>query len=47
MKELIFNVTKVDNGYILSTPDKLGKQVNRRWYGVIVRRQQPTEISDF
>lgn len=32
---------------ILSTPDKLGKQINRRWYGVIVRRQQPTEISDF
>jgi len=32
---------------ILSTPDKLGKQHQRRWYGVVVRRNQPTEISDF
>ena len=23
---------------ILSTPDKLGKQENRKWYGLVVRR---------
>lgn len=32
---------------ILSTPDKLKKQKDRRWYGVILRRQTPVEISDF
>ena len=32
---------------ILSTPDKLGKQEKKRWYGVVVRRQNPVEISDF
>lgn len=30
MKELIFNVTKVDNGYILSTPDKVKVVVDTR-----------------
>ena len=32
---------------ILSTPDKLKKQKDRRWYGVIIRKQTPVEISDF
>ena len=32
---------------ILSTPDKLRKQRDRRWYGVIVRRQAPPEIAEF
>ena len=32
---------------ILSTPDKLKKQKDRRWYGVILRRQTPVEIADF
>jgi phage/plasmid-associated DNA primase len=31
---------------ILSTPDKLGKQKNRKWYGVTVRRHQPVEIAE-
>ena len=29
---------------ILSTPDKLGKQENRKWHGVCLRRHQPVEI---
>lgn len=32
---------------ILSTPDKLKKQKDRRWYGVVIRKQNPVEISDF
>ena len=32
---------------ILSTPDKLKKQKDRRWYGVVIRKQAPPEISDF
>lgn len=32
---------------ILSTPDKLKKQKDRRWYGIVVRKQTPVEISDF
>ena len=32
---------------ILSTPDKLKKQKDRRWYGIVIRKQTPVEISDF
>jgi phage/plasmid-associated DNA primase len=32
---------------ILSTPDKLKKQKDRRWYGITIRKQTPVEISDF
>ena len=31
---------------ILSTPDKLRKQQDRRWYGVIIRRENPPEIGE-
>ena len=32
---------------ILSTPDKLKKQRKMRWWGVIIRKETPPEISEF
>lgn len=32
---------------ILSTPDKLKKQKERRWYGVVVRKQAPPDIAEY